>query len=295
MVKFQPRSRAGLHDLDALKIPSRSGGLVPLESVASLHIERGWSEIHRFDGERAITVSAEVDEAVTSPVAVTRALQQEFAEIGKEFPGYRLDFRGEFKEFEEAFNNVIRLFLVGVILMYLILAAQFRSYLQPVLVLAAVPFAFVGAMICLLINDYKFSINVMFGMVALSGVAVNDSIVLIAFINQARNRGASLYRAVLAGGRRRLRPIFLTTVTTICGLLPMALGIGGQSKTYTPLAGTIVWGLGVATFLILMVMPPLYAALDDIRRLFMGPWRAEQESGPTALPVPEPRHIRRVG
>ncbi len=295
VVKFQPRSRAGLHDLDALKIPSRSGGLVPLESVASLHIERGWSEIHRFDGERAITVSAEVDEAVTSPVAVTRALQQEFAEIGKEFPGYRLDFRGEFKEFEEAFNNVIRLFLVGVILMYLILAAQFRSYLQPVLVLAAVPFAFVGAMICLLINDYKFSINVMFGMVALSGVAVNDSIVLIAFINQARNRGASLYRAVLAGGRRRLRPIFLTTVTTICGLLPMALGIGGQSKTYTPLAGTIVWGLGVATFLILMVMPPLYAALDDIRRLFMGPWRAEQESGPTALPVPEPRHIRRVG
>ncbi len=295
VVKFQPEARDSLQDLSSVKIASRSGGLVPLESVASFRIERGWADIHRFDGERAITVSAEVDESVASPVAVTRELQRQFADIGAEFPGYRLDFRGEFKEFEDAFNNVVRLFLVGIILMYLILAAQFRSYLQPVLVLAAVPFAFAGAMLCLLINDYKFSINVMFGMVALSGVAVNDSIVLIAFINQARERGASLYRAVLTGGRRRLRPIFLTTVTTICGLLPMALGIGGESRTYTPLAGTIVWGLGVATFLILFVMPPLYAALDDVRRLLMRLTGMREEEAVEAVPLPQPQPIRKVG
>ena len=108
----------------------------------------------------------------------------------------------------------------------------------------------------------------MYGMVALSGVAINDSIVLIAFINDARRRGASIYRAVLNGAKRRLRPIFLTTVTTVFGLLPMATGIGGKSLVWMPLAGTIVWGLGVATFLIVLVMPPLYVAAEDIRSLF---------------------------
>ncbi len=293
VVKFQPDSRREIKDLSFLKIPSASGGLIPFDSVARFEVERGWADINRFDGERAITVSADVDEKTTSPVEVTRALQAKFADIGQQFPGYRLDFRGEFKEFEEAFDNVVRLFLVGVILMYLILAAQFRSYLQPALVLVAVPFAFAGSMLCLLINDYKFSINVMFGMVALAGVAVNDSIVLIDFINEARKRGASLHRAILAAAKRRLRPIFLTTVTTVFGLLPMALGVGGRSVAYTPLAGTIVWGLGVATFLILVVMPPLYAALDDLRRVLTRSGGAA-EARPAAAALEEPR-IRRVG
>jgi multidrug efflux pump subunit AcrB len=110
---------------------------------------------------------------------------------------------------------------------------------------------------------------VMYGLVALSGVAINDSIVLVAFINDARARGASTLRAVLNAAKRRLRPIFLTTITTVFGLLPMAIGIGGKSLVWMPLAGTIVWGLGVATFLILLVMPPLYVAVEDIRSLFV--------------------------
>ncbi|HSR54479.1 MAG TPA: efflux RND transporter permease subunit [Acidobacteriota bacterium] len=270
VVKFKPEFRSQIQDLDNLRIPTPSGGLVPFDSVASFSIERGWADVQRFEGERAITVSADVDPAVTSAVAVNNRLKEHFVDIGKEYPGYRLDFRGEFQEFQETFNDVTRLFLIGLILMYLILAAQFHSYLQPLLIMFAIPFAFAGAMFCLLVNDYRFSINIMFGMVALSGVAVNDSIVLIAFINDARARGASRFRAVLTGAKRRLRPILLTTVTTIFGLLPMALGVGGRSVTWVPLAATIVWGLGLATFLILLVMPPLYIALDDVRRLFSG-------------------------
>ncbi len=292
MVKFRPQSRQSLEDLSALKIPTSSGGLVSLSSVARFTIERGWADINRFDGERAVTVSAEVDQEITSPVQATRALVEEFSEIGQEYPGYRLDFRGEFQEFQEAFENIFRLFMVGVILMYLILAAQFRSYLQPALVLFAVPFAFAGSMLCLLVNGYQFSINVMFGMVALSGVAVNDSIVMISFMNDSRGKGASLYRAILSAAKRRLRPIFLTTITTVFGLMPMALGVGGKSVTYSPLANTIVWGLGVATFLILMVMPALYAALEDVRSLFQ---RRKPAAIPQPVPIREAEQIRRAG
>jgi multidrug efflux pump subunit AcrB len=267
VVKFQENFRDSIQDINDLKIPTRGGGLVPFHTVASFTIERGWAKINRFDGERAVTVSAETTEGVASPVEVTALAKDFYAGVEKEYPGYRLDFRGEFQEFEEAFTNVGQLFLVGVILIYLILGGQFRSYLQPLLVMFAIPFAFAGAMLYLITHGYPFTIMAMYGMVALSGVAVNDSIVLIAFVNDARKRGASPYRAVLNGAKRRLRPIFLTTVTTILGLLPMALGIGGKSVVWMPMAGTIVWGVGVATFLILLVMPPLYLAAEDLHSL----------------------------
>jgi len=267
VVKFQEDFRDSIQDINDLKIPTRGGGLVPFRSVANFTIERGWAKINRFDGERAVTVSAEVTEGAASSVEVTAMAKDFYAGIAQEYPGYRLDFRGEFQEFEEAFTNVGQLFLVGVILIYLILGGQFRSYLQPLLVMFAIPFAFAGAMLYLITHGYPFTIMAMYGMVALSGVAVNDSIVLIAFINDARRRGASPYRAVLNGSKRRLRPIFLTTVTTILGLSPMALGIGGKSVVWMPMAGTIVWGVGVATFLILLVMPPLYLAAEDLHSL----------------------------
>jgi len=213
-------------------------------------------------------VSADVSPDGVNAVQATQMLRDYFQQIAPEFPGYRLDFRGEFQEFEEAFQNVGRLFLIGLILIYLILGAQFRSYIQPLLVMCSIPFAFAGAMLYLLVSGYPFSIMVMYGMVALAGVVVNDSIVLIDFVNNARRRGASAYRAVLTAAKRRLRPIFLTTATTIFGLLPMALGVGGRSVVWIPPAGTIVVGLGMATFLILLIIPPLYLAIEDVRRFF---------------------------
>ena len=290
VVKFRPGDRDSIQDIYDLKIPTISGGLVPFRNVASFEVERGWARINRFDGERAVTVSADVTEGQTSAVEVTAMLKDHYEEFAQEYPGFRLDFRGEFQEFEEAFANVGRLFLVGVILILLILGGQFRSYLQPLLILFAVPFAFAGAMLYLIVNGYPFTIMVMYGMVALSGVAINDSIVLIAFINDARRRGASVYRAVLSGAKRRLRPIFLTTVTTVFGLLPMAIGIGGKSLVWGPLAGTIVWGLGVATFLIVLVMPPLYVAAEDIRSLF---FRQKSWSAPPRPSSQEPEALIR--
>lgn len=291
VVRFRPESRDSIQDVYDLNIPSASGGLVPFSNVARFTIERGWASINRFDGERAVTVSADVGPDGTSAVQATQMLQDYYSQVAPEFPGYRLDFRGEFQEFEEAFRNVGRLFLIGLILIYLILGAQFRSYIQPFLVMAAIPFAFAGAMLYLLISGYPFSIMVMYGMVALAGVTVNDSIVLIAFMNNARQRGASAYRAVLTGAKRRLRPIFLTTATTIFGLLPMALGVGGESVVWMPLAGTIVFGLGIATFLILLVIPPLYMVIEDFRRAF---GFSEPEDSSLSLDRGDVR-IRKVG
>lgn len=290
VVKFQAPYRNNIQDIHNLKIPSASGGLVPFDQVADFTVERGWSTIHRFDGERAVTISADMTGQV-SAFEVSRRLQEYWDAISGEYPGYRLDMRGEFQEFENAFQDVGRLFAVGLILIYLILGAQFRSYLQPMLVMTAIPFAFAGAMLYLITHGFPFTIMVMYGMVALSGVAVNDSIVLISFVNDARRRGASLYRAVLVASKRRLRPILLTTATTIFGLLPMALGVGGKSVVWMPLAGTIVWGVGVATCLILLVIPPLYLALEDIRRLFQRRKPAERKASREPQKVP----IRKAG
>ena len=135
------------------------------------------------------------------------------------------------------------------------------------------PFAFVGAMVGLIISGNPFSIITLFGMVALAGVAVNDAIVLISFVNSAKARGMDPADAVIEGGVLRLRPIILTSATTIAGLLPMAMGLGGMSLTWSPLANTIVWGLGVGTLLTLFMIPAAYLVIvHDIPRMFgVGP------------------------
>lgn len=264
VVKFKGDRRETLTDIENLRIPSRTGALVPFRNVAKVKIERGYSEIKRFQGDRAITVSADIDKSITSTVEVNRKLAERFKDIEQRYPGYRLDFRGEFQEFKEAFSSLGRLFVVGILLIYLILGMQFKSWVQPLVIMFTVPFAFIGAMVGLLIGRDPFSIVTLFGIVALAGVVVNDSIVLIDFINKARERGMEKWKAIISGGRLRFRPIILTSVTTIFGLLPMAIGLGGKSATWGPLANTIAWGLGAATFLTLFVIPCLYAIVDDI-------------------------------
>ena len=279
VVKFRGDEREKLSDIERMRIPSLTGGMVPFRNVAKVSVQRGYSEIARFQGDRAISVSADIDKSVTSMVEVNRALAERFRDIQQRYPGYRLDFRGEFEEFKEAFSSLGRLFVIGIILIYLILGTQFKSWAQPLVIMFTVPFAFIGAMIGLLINRDPFSIVTLFGIVALAGVVVNDSIVLVDFINKARTRGMPKWRAIITGGRLRLRPILLTSITTIFGLLPMATGLGGKSATWAPLANTIVWGLAASTFLTLFVIPSLYTIVDDIARKFhMGRFNGHEEA-----------------
>jgi multidrug efflux pump subunit AcrB len=264
VVKFQNASGMSIEQIEAMKIATPMGAHIPLREVAHLELTRGYANIHRFEGERAITVSAEVDESINESVAVNRILEDRFRDISQRYPGYRLDFRGQFAEFKEAFSSLGRLFVLGVCIMYILLGAQFKSFTQPLIILFTVPFAFIGAMLGLIINGTPFGIITLFGMVALAGIVVNDSIVLIDFINMRRRAGVSKWRAIIEGGRLRMRPILLTTITTIAGLLPMAIGLGGQSEMWMPLANTIVWGLAMSTLLTLFIIPALYAIIDDL-------------------------------
>jgi len=174
-------------------------------------------------------------------------------------------FGGEFEEFQEAFSGIFRLFLIGIGLIYVILGTQFRSFIQPVIIMTAIPFAFIGAMLGLFFSGNPFSITTLFGFVALAGLVVNNSIVMVSFINDARRNGMSQRDSIIQAGTIRLRPIIMTSLTTIFGLLPMALGLGGKSEVWAPLANTIVWGLTVSTFLTLLIIPAVYELIvDDI-------------------------------
>ena len=145
---------------------------------------------------------------------------------------------------------------------------QFRSLIQPFIILTTIPFALAGALLGLVLGGFPLSITVIYGMVGLSGVVVNDSIVFISFINTARVKGDERLTAILAGAGKRLRPIILTTVTTIGGVLPIALGLLGKSEVWSPLATLIVFGLGAASALMLIVIPCLYFVVEDVRDFF---------------------------
>ena len=269
IVKYEEDTLKTLAALENLSIATPTGGIVLLKDVADIREETGYVDIRRFDGERAISVYASIDKSKTSPVKVNQLLIGAFADVEFLYPGYQLDFRGLFDEIMESFSELWKLFIVGLLLIYVVLGAQFKSFIQPIIILFAVPFGMIGAMIGLLLANATLSLIAMFGIVALTGIVVNDSIVLIDFINTYRERGYNKWYAILKGGSVRLRPIVLTSLTTIIGLIPMAVGLGGKSSIWMPMAYTIIFGLSFATLMTLFVMPALYAITTDVRRLFL--------------------------
>ncbi|RKU27665.1 hypothetical protein C6499_11700 [Candidatus Poribacteria bacterium] len=269
IVKYKEDTLGNLTALNNLLIATPTGAIVPLKDVADIIEEKGYSDIRRFDGERAITVSASVDRQKTTPFKVNQALIGTFANMETLYPGYQLDFRGLFDEIRNSFAELWKLFIVGLLLIYVVLGAQFKSFIQPIIIMFAVPFGMIGAMVGLLLSNATLSIVAMFGIVALSGIVVNDSIVLIDFINKYRENGHNKWYAILKGGSVRLRPIILTSLTTIIGLIPMAVGLGGKSPIWMPMAYTIIFGLALATTMTLFVMPALYAITTDLRGLVL--------------------------
>ena len=269
IVKYEEDTLTNFAELSNLLIATPTGAIVPLKDVADIIEEKGYSDIRRFDGERAITVYASVDRTKTTPFKANQALISAFADVESLYPGYQLDFRGIFDEIIESFSELWKLFIVGLLLIYVVLGAQFKSFIQPIIIMFAVPFGMIGAMFGLLLANATLSIVAMFGIVALAGIVVNDSIVLIDFINRYRERGHNRWYAILKGGYVRLRPIVLTSLTTVIGLIPMAVGLGGKSPIWMPMAYTIIFGLSFATTMALFVMPALYAITTDIRGLVL--------------------------
>jgi CzcA family heavy metal efflux pump len=270
IVKYSQSNRSRLNDVLNLHITNQIGQTVALREMVRFDIISGPDEIKRFDQKRTIMVSGEIDKSKTTLDRVNNRLLEIFPKMEKQFPGIKFKIGGQFEEFMNIFKDVSSLFVLSLILIFLILGTQFNSYSQPFVILAIVPFALIGAMLGLIISGNPFSAVAMFGFVALAGIVVNDAIVMIHFVNERRKSerlsAFRLWRSIINGGRLRLRPIILTSLTTISGLMPMAFGIGGMSEMWSPLANVILFGLLISTLLTLFVIPSLLAVLDDIKR-----------------------------
>ena len=236
-----------------------------MRDVAEIRMTQGLAEIRRFEGERSIAVTASIVDELNDPVAVNKALQASFAEFSGQYPDVSLDFRGVFDQINESFGQIGQLFIVGILAIYVILGAQLKSFIEPFVVMFAAPFGIIGAMLGLLAIQATLSIVALFGVVALSGIVVNDSIVLMDFIKKGGERGMGKFRAALAAGKARFRPVLLTSVTTIAGLTPMAMGIGGKSPIWIPIASVIIFGLAASTLLTLFLIPALHVMTVDLR------------------------------
>jgi HAE1 family hydrophobic/amphiphilic exporter-1 len=240
---------------------------VPLRELVTVHEAVAPAEIHREDQGRVVTVYADVvsgglDGAIAAVQHAMRSLPPE-REV-------RIEVGGENEEMRRSFRDLAFAFGLALLLVYMILAAQFESFVHPFTILMAVPLALVGAVLALVLTGGGLNTMSLIGVVILVGIVVNDSIVKVDFINQAREQGMPLRDAILEAGRVRLRPIIMTTVTTVLGLTPMAMGIGRGADLRAPLAIAVIGGLTVATLLTLIVVPVVYALVEGLRRRVVG-------------------------
>ncbi|MEZ5621673.1 MAG: efflux RND transporter permease subunit [Burkholderiaceae bacterium] len=235
-----------------------AGGVTQFGALVRAEVVPGRAVVRHHNLRRTITVEADLDKAVTDTREANVRIQAAWAAERAQHPGVDLDFSGELEDIDESLDAMGRLFVLGVGLIYLILAAQFRSYWQPLMILVTVPLAFAGVAFGLAITRVPLSLYTLYGVIALTGIAVNSAIVLIAAANERLRAGMGCAHAIVWAARRRVVPILITTATTIGGLFSLAFGIGGNSLLWGPVAASIVWGLGFSTLLTLFVVPLLY-------------------------------------
>jgi multidrug efflux pump subunit AcrB len=268
-VRYAPEFVDRLDQLTDIDVVSAvTGETMKLHQVADLVFDRSYTNRYHYDTKRAVEVTASIDSHVTDAQIVNNRILEEFGPLANGDDKLNIVAGGQFAETQASFESLWQSAAIALCLMYLVLASQFRNYMQPLVVMTAVLFGVMGMVIGLVVNDYPFSVVTGIAMVGLSGVVVNDALVLIDFINVQRRDGLPLARAIHVACHRRFRPIILTTVTTTVGLAPMALGLGGYSKIWSPFAMSMCWGLIFATALTLLVVPALYYLVEDARGFF---------------------------
>jgi multidrug efflux pump subunit AcrB len=266
VVRYGAAIRNDPDRLESIEIGTPLGGRVPLLQVARIESGRGPSVIQHWDGKRTIKVTADVVEGETTSSAVNRAMQRRLAGLMAANPEIKFTFGGEWEKTAESLESLFRAFLIAALLIFTILSAQFRSFAQPLVVILAIPLSLTGVVVGFFVTGEPVGMIALVGVVGLAGIAVNDATILVDFINKRRAAGLELGAAILEAGRLRIRPVFLTTLTTVAGLLPLALGWGGASESLKPMALAIVWGLSFCTVLTLVVVPCLYVCVDWLSR-----------------------------
>jgi multidrug efflux pump subunit AcrB len=261
-VRAAPEEIADISAMLGQQVRLPQGGTIPLGSLFVVQTEAGMGAIRHYNFRRAISLQASLDKSVSDTAEANARIRAEWRAVKKDYPGVELEFAGELDDIRESVNALLGLFLLGVGLISLILGAQFRSYWKPLLVLTAVPIGFTGMVLGLWVTGHPISIYTLYGGVALAGVAVNASIVMLSAADQRLHAGMSVLHAAVYAARRRVVPILITSITTIAGLLSLAVGLAGESLLWGPLATAIIWGLAFSTALTLFSMPALYVVLS---------------------------------
>ena len=245
-------------------VRNKSGNLIPLKKVAQIEKISGTTTVNHLDGKRVVTASCNIDADKTTSLKINRALEEKFKGISQKYLGYSVKYGGEQEESIKSLHSLLKAFFYAFLIIYLILASFFRSLVQPLIVMLAIPFGFIGVVFSFMLHGMPFSFMAILGAVGLSGIVVNDSIVLVDFINKLRRAGIDRASSIIKAGQMRIRPVILTTVTTCGGLSTVAYGIGGKDPFLVPMALSICWGLAFATVLTLIVIPCIYSIVDDL-------------------------------
>jgi multidrug efflux pump subunit AcrB len=268
-VIMDEKGRRNIDYLYNLRIPNRQNRLIPLREAAKLKSGPGKSDFRHYDGERTITIEADLNQEITTSLEITDSLFSNF-NMEKDWPGMQLGLGGEVVETEESMAGLYRTMIIAVVAIYFLLVLLFNSFTQPFMVMVAIPFGIIGVIIAFGLHGEPLSFVAIMGIVGLSGVVVNDSLVLVNHINRLRKEtpGTDMKRLVAQGTENRLRAIVMTTLTTVVALLPLAYGLGGTAVFMAPMALALGWGLLFATPLTLILVPSLYVIGQDIGNLF---------------------------
>ncbi len=266
MVRYPREQRRSLADVENMRIRLPDGTEIPFNTVAEVEYGRGYSTIQRVDRRRVVSVSADVDENKASAGQINAELASTvLPRLVQQFPGLKWRFAGEQRERNESLGTLKTNFAIALLAIYALLAIQFRSYSQPAIVMSAIPFGIVGAALGHLVMGFNLSILSLFGIVALAGVVVNDSLIMIDLINRERTEESNLTEVLRDCATRRFRPIMLTTLTTFFGLLPMITERSLQARFLIPMAISLAFGVMFATCITLILVPSLYMILEDVK------------------------------
>ncbi len=263
-VQLQKSDKSSLKHLKNYPITLSDGSQRPLSSLAELTLQRGLTRINRVNGERTVTITADVDSTIANTTEIINKVKATaIEEIAALYPDITVSYEGEIKNGAETGKSMGQKFLFGLVGVFIILSFQFRSYFEPIMVMLAIPLALIGVLWGHFLLGYDMTMPSMIGFISLAGIVVNDSILLVAYIKKHQVEGMNTHQAAISASKERFRAIFITSATTIAGTAPLLFETSLQAQVVQPLVVSIIFGMSVSTFLILLVLPSIYVLLED--------------------------------
>jgi multidrug efflux pump subunit AcrB len=271
MVRYPLEERNSVGNLENMRVRAPNGDDVPFSQVADITLAQGYASIVRVDGSRSISVNGKVNKDIIDPGEVARdVMTNVIPEMLERYPDVSSKLQGVSREQGEAMISLALGFVFALFAIYVLMAIPLKTYSQPIIIMAVIPFGLVGAVVGHMVLFKAVSVLSICGIIALSGVVVNDSLIMVDFVNRARKEGRSLMDSVLSAGTERFRAIVLTSLTTFMGLMPIVFERSLQAQIVIPMAISLAFGILFATVITLLLIPSLYLILDDVKSVFRG-------------------------